>query len=174
MYLMLTAEVVAYTAGLFDGEGCVDIYKASTGKASKSPSYMLRVNIVQKDGRVMDFLEKHFDGYVAIDFHGGYYIHKWEIRSQAAKRFLEIIQPNVIIKRDQVDLAIEFEKAKGKYLESLKGHQGFRTLTTEEINRRQSFKESLMKLKRNYLPYTGRRAATTTKRRDSRKTDVIV
>lgn len=164
---MLKKEIIAYAAGLFDGEGCVDIYKASLSKASKSPSYMLRVNIVQKDGRIMNWLEEHFDGYVAKDFHGGYYIYKWELRSQAAKRFLLIIFPFVKIKKEQVELAILFEETKGKYLESLKGYQGFRRLTEEEIAYRQDLKEKLMKLKRNYVPYTGRRAATTTKRKDS-------
>ena len=34
----MNKTVIAYTAGLFDGEGYVDVYSASTSKASKSPS----------------------------------------------------------------------------------------------------------------------------------------
>lgn len=164
---MIKKEVAAYAAGLFDGEGSVDIYNATPAKASKSPSFMLRVTIAQKDGKVMYWLKENFGGYVGIDRHRKYFIHRWDIRSQKAVVFLRIIAPFVIIKKPQVELAMEFEEQKGKYLRTLGGKRGFRQLSEAEIKSRYEMKEKLKKLKREYVIYTlNTGTATTTKREE--------
>ncbi len=165
---------LAYAAGIFDGEGYVDIYKASTSKMSKSPSFMVRVIISQKDGKVMNWLQDNFGGSVLLSKRDRNYIYRWDIRSQAANRFLSFIYPFVLIKKEQVKLALKFEERKGKYLETLKGFQGFRQLSDEEIKWRNEIKESLKKLKKEYAPYIKNSTRTTTKRKDIRKNDVIV
>lgn len=147
-------ETLAYAAGLFDGEGYVDIYKATQSKASKSPSLMLRVVISQKDGLIMNWLQDNFGGNVNKESRQDSYIYRWDIRSQAAKRFLLLIQPFVLIKREQADLAIRYENDKEKYLETLKGFRGFRQLSEDEINNRLKMREELKKLKKEYKPYT--------------------
>ncbi|MDE2015919.1 MAG: hypothetical protein KGI72_05350 [Patescibacteria group bacterium] len=155
-------EICAYAAGLFDGEGYVDIYNAPLSKASKSPSLMLRVVISQKDGVIMNWLKSQFGGNVALQRKGKYYIYRWSIKSQIAYRFLISISPFVKIKKSQVELAIEFEKTKGRYLDTLKGHQGFRTLSKQEITQRMRMKEQLKRLNKQYAPYIKNGAATTT------------
>lgn len=164
----MNKTILSYTAGIFDGEGCVEIYKASTSKASKNPSFILRVTIVQKDGKVMNFLEDNFGGYVAVDYHNGYYIHRWDVRSKKAYRFLKLIYPFLVIKKDQVKVAFDFEEMKGKYLETLKGYQGFRRLTEEEVRKRFEIKAKLSALKKIYTPYMKNGAPTTTKRKDAK------
>ena len=166
---------IAYVAGLFDGEGYVDIYSASTSKASKSPSLMLRVIISQKDGSVMTWLEKNFGGYVRMERRKESWIYRWDIRSQQAKKFLESILPFLIIKTEQVKLAIEFEEVKGKYLETLQGSQGFRKLTKNEIGKRMEIKNRLKQAKRTYGFHISTKTIkpiyistpTTTERKDS-------
>jgi len=51
------------------------------------------------------------------------------------------------------DCRSAFETSKGKYLETLKGKRGFRTLTEEEIANRYEMKEKLKLLKKQYTPY---------------------
>ncbi len=145
--------IIAYAAGIFDGEGYVDIYSASTSKASKSPSLYLRVVISQKDGLVMNWLQDNFGGYVNLSRRDGNYIYRWDIRSKAAFRFLSLIYPFVLIKKEQVKLALQFEEVKGKYLDTLKGYQGFRKLSDKEIQERIKIKDNLKKLKKIYTPY---------------------
>lgn len=162
---------ISYAAGLFDGEGYVDIYNASTSKASKSPSLMLRVIISQKDGSIMTWLEKTFGGSVRMERRIGNWIYRWDTRSQAAKQFLTLIQPFIKIKGEQVKLALQFEEIKGKYLETLKGHQGFRKLTKNEIGKRMAIKNRLKQAKKTYGFYwktvhIGTNTPTTTKRKD--------
>jgi hypothetical protein len=144
---------IAYAAGIFDGEGYVDIYSASLSKASKSPSFMLRVVISQKDGKIMNWLKDRFEGSVRCEKRQDNYIYRWDIRSQAAQRFLTLIYPFIIIKKEQIQLALKFEERKGKYLSTLKGSQGFRKLSDEEIKWRIEMKENLKKLKKEYTPY---------------------
>ncbi len=150
---MTQNQINAYAAGIFDGEGYVDIYKATQSKASKSPSLMLRIIISQKDGLIMNWLQDNFGGNVNLERRKETYIYRWDIRSQAAKRFLMEIRPFVLIKKEQIDLAIKYEEEKERYLTTLKGSQGFRQLSEDEINRRMEMREELKKLKKEYKPY---------------------
>lgn len=158
----------AYVAGIFDGEGCVDIYNATQAKASKSPSFMLRASIAQKDGKIMNWLVEQFGGNVQMSRkQEKYYIYRWDIRSQAAKKFLEGILPYSIIKRKQIEFAIEFEERKGKYLYTQKGSKGFNKLSDSEIEWRYAAKERIKGMKREYTLYTKNGAPTTTKREEA-------
>jgi hypothetical protein len=59
---MKTKTTLAYAAGIFDGEGYVDIYTATKSKYSRSSSLLLRVVISQKDGLIMNWLKENFNG----------------------------------------------------------------------------------------------------------------
>ncbi len=163
---MENETLYAYAAGIFDGEGYVDIYKASISKASKSPSFMLRVIISQKDGLIMKWLEDNFGGHVLYSSRNGTYIYRWDIRSKRALNFLKLIYPFVQIKKKQLDVAIEFEERRGTYLETLKGFQGFRRLSDEEIGWREKMSQKLKSLKKEYVSYTKSSSRTTTKRKN--------
>ncbi len=118
----------------------------------------------------MNWLEENFGGYVRMEKRKENWIYRWDIRSQSAKKFLILIQHYIKIKAEQVKLALEFEEVKGKYLESLKGHQGFRKLTKNEIGKRVEIKNRLKTLKKEYSFYfktidVG--TPTTTKRIDA-------
>lgn len=158
----MNKEIAAYAAGIFDGEGYVDIYQATKSAQSKNVSLMLRVVISQKDGRLMEWLKTNFGGYVSSSRKDKYQIYRWDIRSRQARDFIDIIYPYTLIKRDQLDLAKKFDNVKGNYLNTLKGKRGFRTLTEEEIKERLLIKEELKRLKRVYLPYKKNGAPTTT------------
>ena len=158
---------IAYAAGLFDGEGSVDIYKASTSKASKNISLMLRVIITQKDGLIMNWLQDNFGGYVQKNVRpDNNWVYHWDIRSKAAEDFINSIMPFVKIKKPQLELALEFQKKKSEYLHTLKGTQKFRALNAKEIEERLEIKERIKKLKKQYTLYTKNGAPTTTKRKD--------
>ncbi len=171
---MIKQTEIAYAAGLLDGEGYIDIYSASLSKASKSPSFMLRVIISQKDGKIMSWLQERFGGSVRTEKRNDSYIHRWDIRSKAAARFLNMVLPFLIIKNEQAWLALGFENKKVLYLNTLKGFQGFRKLSDKEIEWRIQAKEVLKKMKKEYAPYIKNGSRTTTKRENIRKDDAIV
>ena len=101
----------------------------------------------------MNWLRNNYGGHVQTSHRKDNYIYRWDLRSQSAVEFLKLIYPFIIIKKEQVELAIEYMEKKGKYLETLKGKSGFRTLTEEEIKWRYAMKEKLSKLKTKYILY---------------------
>jgi hypothetical protein len=146
----MNETIYAYCAGLFDGEGYIDIYSATLSKASKSPSLYLRVVISQKDGMIMNWLEDNFGGYVRKERRNENYIYRWTIVSKSALKFLNLIYPFVLIKKEQVKLALEFQEMKSKYI---KDNPGFRKIPSEEIQTRIETKDKLKELKKNYTNY---------------------
>lgn len=90
---------IAYTAGFFDGEGCVRLQMNRNGK------YGLRVFISQKDRRPLEWVQKRFGGRLS----------KWKgnVATQLyffgpeAYTFLQIITPYLIVKKAQCELAIK-------------------------------------------------------------------
>ena len=173
----MNKQILSYTAGLFDGEGYVDIYSATKSKNSKSQNLMLRVVISQKDGGIMNWLEDNFGGYVRMERRNDSWIYRWDIRSKMAEKFLILIEPFIKIKKEQVKIAIAFSKIKGNYLDTLKGSQGFRKLTKNELGERNQLKRRLKQAKKTYIFYhkiVNIGTPTTTKRKDSQVGDVIV
>ena len=107
---MSRKEDLAYIAGLFDGEGNIDIsrYTQRTGYVS----YVLHVSIANTYRDALDFCKRTL-GYGTITKKVGgvkrtiYY--NWEAETKQAGRCLRILFPYMIIKSRQAELAIKFQ-----------------------------------------------------------------
>ena len=104
---------IEYYAGLFDGEGYVQVARQSRGSMNKGKRVILalRTGISVCDPAPLVHLMS--------DFGGRIYTHRrlserhrtlyaWLVTSKSAHKFLVAIQPFSIIKRPQIDLAIQF------------------------------------------------------------------
>ena len=103
----------SYIAGLFDGEGYVRI-----NRWEKPGSSHIRYNLVAGINMtyrpIIEKLHERFGGGLHMNRYDlrnpnqriGYC---WVVASQFAATFLRVIQPYVIVKKDQVDLALEFQ-----------------------------------------------------------------
>jgi len=104
----------AYVAGLIDGEGCIHIEK-KLGK-DKTPQYFtLRVSVTNTEFKMVNWLKENFGGH--IQFHKKYKEnwrrkYQWSIVARQALVFLELIRPYVLVKGEQLELAILFQKRK--------------------------------------------------------------
>jgi hypothetical protein len=103
-----------YIAGLFDGEGCVSIGMEKPSSRRKSPKYYLQAFIVNTYKPVIDYLYTVCGGSVSKSWNGGNrkLIYRWAVNSRMAESFLKLIQPHVIIKQKQLELALEFMNTK--------------------------------------------------------------
>lgn len=125
---------VAYIAGLFDGEGNINIYKVER-TSSKGPVYDLTIAIYSTNREVIDWLYGLFGGYVQTKNHlknSGYKSHwkecySWRLSSNQAQDFLRLVYPYLRIKKSQADIAIEFQEVK-----RTKNGQ-FVSLTTQQL-----------------------------------------
>lgn len=109
---------LAYCAGLFDGEGCINInrHKPQTGK--RSVQHTLRCHMgLSSENPVLHFV-KSFGGsikYRAIHLKNPKWKDQWvwTIESNQARDWLRIILPFLKMKREEALVAIEFQELRG-------------------------------------------------------------
>lgn len=95
---------IQWLAGFFDGEGCVHMRMDTRKRAV----YSLQVMLTQNDESILREVQREFGG--TVYKHSGRRCWRWRITSAPSLVFLEAIQPYVRIKKEQVDLAIQFIK----------------------------------------------------------------
>jgi hypothetical protein len=112
MHVSLDALRVAWAAGFFDGEGCISIAKPvnkrKTGKVYVT--YALQAIIAQRDRRPLEVLVGLFGGNItSVKIHGSTY---WYLRKHGVKAvaMLEQLLPFLVLKKEQAELAIRFQK----------------------------------------------------------------
>lgn len=115
----------AWTAGFFDGEGTVDIRLRRT-HGGKYIRFELRCQIVQRDRMPLELISRRFGG--SIQDNKGRSCGAWVASTQTAVAFLREIQPHVIAKAAQVDVALRFAALPV-------GRRGV-SMTQEQINAR--------------------------------------
>jgi len=102
-----------YLAGFFDGEGCVGVYKNSSGGYS---SYRLETLITQSKSRnsksLFRTLKKMFGGYITVINRSGCWrtMYIYRLCGLNAIKFLLTIRPYLIFKAAQADVTIQWYK----------------------------------------------------------------
>lgn len=108
------SETEAYTAGLFDGEGCVSL-------GQRGEAYLLQVVVVNTHKPVLDWLHSIWGGRVYLLKTGGNPSAKgrpahwspcweWYLNRPDMQPFLSAIEPHLIVKKRPVLIALEFLK----------------------------------------------------------------
>jgi hypothetical protein len=105
--------VLAYAAGLFDGEGTVQISKPFSKKNNKR-YHRLDVCIAQKDPRPVLWMKDHFGGRIQWRRRSIGSISYWILNHQPAADFLAAIRPYLVLKGEQADIAFAFRATVGK------------------------------------------------------------
>ncbi len=111
--MISTEQQLAYAAGIIDGEGCVNIAK-QPGETIRGYSLVMRVVVTNCSKALIDFLVRTFGGriyhYVSKGKRKEYW--KWYLFTSNAANFLGTIMPYLIVKRQEAQLAIEFQQTK--------------------------------------------------------------
>lgn len=140
----LTTEAErGYIAGIIDGEGCITIDKSSSHWTGRN-IYSVRVVVSMTDKQVPLFLHQKFGG--------AFYeyqrkntnckvTHIWKLTNSKTTNFLRLIQPYLLIKRPQVEVALRFistlypqGRLHGKFVSELDGVLNHRDRLKLEIN----------------------------------------
>jgi len=103
-------EILAYTAGIIDGEGYIGITKSGKHK-SGTIRYTMKVVVGSTDYPMVDFLKVNFGGCVSTRKTVGNRQPQWawEVTSNKAVVFLNQIIEFLRIKRTQAELAVMFQ-----------------------------------------------------------------
>jgi hypothetical protein len=107
-------DLILVLAGLFAGEGCVQIRKSN--RKSKSPSLVVELGNTER--LWCDLLQDNFGGFTRVYFpkrqHSLPY-HHWTIKDEKAAAFLDTIYPFLLgEKRQQAELGIQLAKIKAQ------------------------------------------------------------
>jgi len=112
---MQDENILAWAAGLVDGEGCIMIRKNKPTRGAKNFLYGVRVSLSMTHIPTVERLHQIFQGNLT-----GYNYDlankrlrsqlRWEVSGSDAKEFLELIMPFLYTKRDEAVLALEFLK----------------------------------------------------------------
>lgn len=113
-----TREDLAYAAGFFDGEGhiCISFATARKCRGHSYDRYMLSVSMSQNDPVALQWLAARFGGNVRqLKASRGYdkKIYRrwdWSLACQNAMEFLLLLRPFLMVKGEQADIAIEFQR----------------------------------------------------------------
>ena len=113
---MTKKEILAYIAGIVDGEGYIGIKKDMIKGRGVSPVYYERLSIAQNKKELVDlFIETFKCG--KIYFHGHSKLSKkgywsWEISNKICVNVLKQIYPYLRIKKPEAKLVIKLSKNK--------------------------------------------------------------
>jgi hypothetical protein len=147
----MTGEILlAWQAGFFDGEGCVEIratrYNKTansvnvTGKGRFGPktvrgaSYTIGASISQKERGPLDLFVRSFGGLLYDYKVNGVTYWRWVITTDSSVRFLEAILPYSELKAPRIRLAVEFHR-KMKAWNAEYGRRGYPELILAERER---------------------------------------
>ena len=105
----METEILAYTAGIVDGEGYIGIRKGKPTTSRKNFSYDLTVAIAMTDKEIIDWLHGTFGGgscFSKLRDPKHKPAHRWAIWNNKAEIFLRSIQPFIRVKANQVKVGL--------------------------------------------------------------------
>jgi len=97
--------IVAYAAGFFDGEGCVNC------SANKSGSPFVRIMVANTNIEVLELFKSYWGGDIQKSSRSKDHwkqAYNWRLANSDASTFLREILPFLVIKKDQASAAIQF------------------------------------------------------------------
>jgi hypothetical protein len=110
----VTNEAIAYLAGLFDGEGSINIFKQPNKKDRINPCYFLEISIGNTHKGVLKWVSENFGGRLAHNAEQytrrNHRTWRWRASSNEACAVLMILLPYLVVKKEQAELAIEFQE----------------------------------------------------------------
>src|ERR1041385_6851821 len=103
----------AYLAGLFDGEGCVQIIQQKPKGSNVSGSYYLYIGIRNTDTAIVKWIHSKIGG--NLQDSKSYQENRsrswwWNLHCHAAYEFLKSVRPFLHIKAEEADIAMKFQE----------------------------------------------------------------
>lgn len=131
---------LGYIAGFLDGEGSIAIGKGRTHYSGKRVFY-LRLSVHQVDRRPLDALAERYGGSLRLSTsHKPNPIWEWVVSGTTAAKVLAEVEPLLISKREQAQLALEFQSRKSTH--------GNRATSGEELAAQEELYTRMRELKR--------------------------
>lgn len=141
---------IAYLAGFFDGEGCIQINKVGTELAkryNKNGRYYLMVSVNQVNPAPLEILQKSYNGTIGPHAEKTSTKRKtwvWRVQGKHADKFLEDILPYLLVKKEEALVALQFRET---FWPNGRKHRNL-PLTDEEISKREEYRLKIRDIKK--------------------------
>jgi len=137
-------EDLAYAAGFFDGEGCINITRFRWHcTETKRPGvyYKLRVMVTNTDLPVLEWCQRLWGGAILERKVKGNRRRSWswDLYETDSARFLKDVLPYLKLKRPQADLALEYTRTNRRF--------GRNTRPPEYMAQRERFYQQMKAMK---------------------------
>jgi hypothetical protein len=105
---------IAWAAGFFDGEGSVFVEISKSKNTRRGVRNLLTVSVTQTSIPCLSLFKERFGGSIAAitksrrNHMNNSVCYMWRVRSKNAVAFLEIVAPYVVVKKEQVELALQY------------------------------------------------------------------
>ena len=145
--------ILAYCAGIIDGEGCIGIYVRNP-RNGRSMRHELKTQVNMQTIPAIEMLKEYFGGlqnYRVKNKKTGAFCYQWRIGDRKAYDCLKILLPYLRVKKAEAKKAIEFYER--CILPPKLGCGAARKLSQAELDLRQSYRMSLHELKRGQYTY---------------------
>ena len=146
-----TSEVLAYFAGIIDGEGSFFIGNFSSNPKTGTPHYQTCIQVANTDKILIDWLYDNFGGerytYTPKQLPKGSRkpVYSWKANGERLTHLCNSILPYLVIKKDQAELMLKMRATFTK-TGVQKGKQGIQPVTQEIADERLSYFKQLQKL----------------------------
>lgn len=136
---------LAYVGGFFDGEGSLGVYR---GKPQGGP--LLVVSLYQSHSEPADFLMEcmHERWGGVLDQARGGRGYLLRLHGNAARYMLQEILPHLRIKREQAQVAIDWQRDRPNQVRGNRGHGGYLRYPTERKAQDDAIMQKLRDLKK--------------------------
>jgi len=136
---------IRYAAGVFDGDGWVRIQKY-TPRNSRHVRYQVQCGLVNTYEALINQFKKKFGGSVRQPAGKPYW--EWSVSSRLAASFSRKVLPHLIIKGEQIEIAMQCQQSIDRYKHQL-GHRGeFPAHRKKEMAHRERLAKQLKKMKK--------------------------
>lgn len=106
-------QLLAYTAGIIDGEGCISIYRCRERRVTRGYYCRLVIRLFNTSHWLINWLKMQYGGYVTRKKQPSNRWKEqwaWQLYGGDAASFLQLVLPYLAAKRPQAEIAIEFQK----------------------------------------------------------------
>ena len=134
--------VLAYAAGIIDGEGSISISVKAEAHFRKHPNHKLEVRVGVTDRCLIDWLVLHFGGTVSTSprKENCKLCHTWHLSCRQSIPFLVAVRPYLVIKGAQADTAFALHEsvlsARRKLTPAIVEHRQSLFLQMKALNQR--------------------------------------
>jgi hypothetical protein len=119
----MTHDDLVYAAGLFDGEGCIQIARQKHARGRNKKAYFMLVTLTMVDPLLPSWLHRGFGGTLFLSrlsrknpAHRDAWF--WSACGANALHFLEVVGPFMRQKKPQADVAIDYQKRNHRVMSS--------------------------------------------------------